>query len=321
MQILKLPALAALLLLLTGPAAAAPGIGVAATVNGVEILERKLQAEVNNYLREQGSDVGAIRLPDNFAEIRLKVLDVLIGQELLWQAARRDGLVADDEAVNAAFARVRDSFDEDIKFEINLKQGGFSEASYREELRRRLSAQKWIEARVLATVTVGDDEINGFYEENKAKFALPEQVRARHILRKLDAGSSDAERQAARELLDDIRRQVDAGGDFAALAREHSEDGSAARGGDLGFFGPGMMVKPFEQAAFALSTGEMSAIVETRFGLHLIQLLERKPGGFVTEADAAGQIRSYLFNQRYQQALGEAVEELREAASIEINYL
>jgi len=321
MQIFKLPALAALLVLITGPAMAAPGIGIAATVNGVEILERKLQAEVSNYMREQGSDVGAIRLPDNFKEIRLHVLDVLIGQELLWQAARRDDLVVDDEAVDAAYAQVRDRFDEDIKFQINLKQGGYSEASYREELRRRLSAQKWIETRVLAAVAVDDDAISRFYEENKAKFALPEQVRARHILRKLGAGSSDAERQAARELLEDIRRQVEAGGDFAALAREHSEDGSAERGGDLGFFGPGMMVKTFEQAAFALSPGEISDIVETHFGLHLIQLLERKPGGLAPLADAAAQIRSYLFKQRYQRALADAVEELREAATIEINYL
>ena len=321
MNILKLPALAALLLLITGHAAAAPGIGVAATVNGVEILERKLQTAVNNYMREQGSDVGAIRLPENFQEIRLKVLDVMIGQELLWQAAQRDGLVAGDEAGDAAHARGRDSFGEEIKFEINLKEGGYSPDSYREELRRRLSAQKWVETRVLANVSVDDAAVSSFYAENSAEFTLPEQVHARHILRQLDAGSSDAERQAARELLEDIRRRVEAGEDFATLAREHSEDGSAPRGGDLGFFGPGMMVKPFERAAFALSPGEMSDIVETHFGLHLIQLLERKPGGVVPQAEVSEQIRSYLFQQAYQKSLIDAVEELREAAQIEINRL
>jgi peptidyl-prolyl cis-trans isomerase C len=310
-----------LLLLGPGLATAAPGIGIAATVNGTEILERKLQAAVSNYMREQGSDVGAIRLPDNFQEIRLKVLDVLIGQELLWQAARRDDLVADDTAVDAAFARVRGGFDSDIKFEINLKEGGYSEASYREELRRRLSAQQWVETRVLANVAVDDGAVGRFYEENKSEFAIPEQVRARHILRQLDAESSDARRQEARILLEDIRRRVDAGEDFAALAREHSEDGSARHGGDLGFFGPGMMVGPFEQAAFALAPGELSDIVQTRFGLHLIQLVERRPAGFVELAEVAERIRTFLFNQRYQQALGDAVDGLRQAAQIEINNL
>jgi peptidyl-prolyl cis-trans isomerase C len=312
-----------LIFLLPGPglSTAAPGIGIAATVNGAEILERKLQTAVNNYMREQGSDVGAIRLPENFQEIRLKVLDVLIGQELLWQAARRDDLVAGDSAVDAAFAQVRDSFEDDIRFEINLKEGGYSAASYREELRRRLSAQQWVETRVLANVAVDDDAVGRFYEENKAEFAIPEQVRARHILLKLDADSSNAQRQEARALLDDVRRQVDAGEDFAALAREHSEDGSAQRGGDLGFFGPGMMVKPFEEAAFALAPGEMSGIVETRFGLHLIQLVERKPAGFVEQAEVDERIRAFLFEQRYQQALGDAVDGLRDAAHIEINNL
>jgi parvulin-like peptidyl-prolyl isomerase len=313
--------LVTLLLLGPGLSTAAPGIGVAATVNGTEILERKLQSALDNYMREQGSDIGAIGLPENFQQVRIKVLDVLIGQELLWQAAETDGTIASDAEVDAAYARSREQFDSDVEFESKLREGGFSAQSYRENLQRRLSAQKWVDTRVLANVAVVDDAVGRFYEEYKSEFAIPEQVRARHILRQLGADSSDAQRQEARTLLEDIRRRVDAGDDFAALAREYSEDGSAPRGGDLGFFGPDMTVKPFEQAAFALAAGEMSGIVETRFGLHLIQLVERKSGGFVALADAAGQIRAYLFNQRYQQALAAAVEGLRRAALIEINKL
>ena len=301
--------------------AAAPGNGIAATVNGAEILELKLQSATEDYLREQGSDLGAVGLGDSFQQVRLRVLDVLIGQELLWQAATADGTLASDAEVEAVYAQTRAQFDSDAEFEARLQEGGYSAQSYHEDIRRRLSAQKWVESRVLATVSIDDAAVSRFYEENRAEFTFPEQLHARHILRKLGADSSDTERQAARELLEDIRRRVEAGEDFAALAREHSEDGSAARGGDLGFFGPGMMVKPFEQAAFALSPGETSAIVETRFGLHLIQLVERKPGGVVALADAAAQIRTYLFQQSYQQALVDAVENLRENAEIEINNL
>ena len=157
--------------------------------------------------------------------------------------------------------------------------------------------------------------------EPLASLVEAEQLRARHILRKLGADSSEAERQAARELLEDIRRRVKAGEDFAGLAREYSQDSSAERGGDLGFFGPGMMVKPFEQAAFALSAGDVSDIVETRFGLHLIQLVERKPADFVKQAEVAEQIRAFLSKQGEQQALVDAVDGLRQAAQIEINNL
>ena len=316
MRILKLLLLPAFFLLYTGQPAAAPGI--AATVNGVEIPEPKLQAAVNNYMRQRGNDIDATRLPENVKDIRLKVLDILIGQELLWQAALSDKIVADDAAVDAALAQVRAGFDSDADFESKLKEGGFSINSYRADLRRRLSAQQWVHTRVLASLTVDDAAVSRYYESNRERFASPPQVRARHILLRLDADASEADTQNARKRLIDIRERAAAGEEFAALAQEHSQDGSAALGGDLGFFGPGTMVKPFEQAAFALAPGQISDIVQTRFGLHLIQLVERKPGDIYAEAEVAGQIRTFLLRQRHEIELDAAIERLRQQAEIEI---
>jgi parvulin-like peptidyl-prolyl isomerase len=317
MRILNL-LLPALLLLSPVPSAATPGTGIVATVNGAEILERKLQAAVDGYLRQQGGDADVTSQAENSREVRMNVLDVLIGQELLWQAAREAQLLASDAEVDAALAQTRGRFDSETEFEIELQESGYTPETYREDTRRRLSAQKWIEARVASGIAVDDAAVSRFYNDNRERFAGPPQVRARHILLKLDADAGEEDLEAARERLAEIRQQAENGEDFASLAQTHSEDGSAARGGDLGFFGPGMMVPPFEQAAFALAAGEISDIVQTRFGLHLIQLVERKPGDIYAEAEVAGQIRNYLLRQRYETELDAAIERLRQQAEIEI---
>ena len=318
MRNLLLPALGLILTLSAAAAAAAPGSGVAATVNGAEILERRLQSTVDGYLRQQGGDAGAARPPEDLQAMRTKVLDVLIGQELLWQAARADELVAGDAEIDTAFAQTRERFDSDAEFEVALQQGGYDAETFREDIRQRLSAQKWIEAKVAAGIAVDDAAVSRFYETNRERFTSPPQVRARHILLKLGDDASDADREDARARLSALRERAAAGEDFAALAREHSEDGSASRGGDLGFFGPGMTLQPFEQAAFALDPGEVSDIVQTRFGLHLIELVERKPAGVYAEAEVAGQIREFLLRQRYESELGAAIERLRQQAEIDI---
>ena len=185
-------------------------------------------------------------------------------------------------------------------------------------MKQQLSAQKWIEKFVLKQVVVSDAEIHEFYLANKQQFVQPGRIRARHILIKLKPEASNADRDAALKRLAEMRKKVDSGSDFEALARENSEDSSASKGGDLGYFQRGQMVKPFEQAAFDLvEPGDVSEIVETRFGLHLIQLIDKKPSVEVEEADASEQIKFYLWQQGYQRAVEEAVENLKEQAVIE----
>ncbi|MDH3763718.1 MAG: peptidylprolyl isomerase [Gammaproteobacteria bacterium] len=315
----NIPTLSLLMVLLSLSASAvhAAKIGVAATVNGTEILERKLQTAVNNYMREQGSDVGAIRLPENFQQVRSKVLDVLIGQELLWQAASRDKTIADDAEVDLAFERFQAQFEDETDLEINLQNGGYTQKTYYEDLRRRLSAQKWIDKFVTNGLEVSADEIHTFYVDNGEKFSRPEAIRARHILIKLESGASDEARENARSLLTDIGQEIKDGADFAALAKQKSQGPSAPRGGDLGYFGRGQMVAPFEAAAFALEPGQVSEIVETRFGLHLIQLVDRKPALRVEEKDVREKIRAYLMEQKYRQGIEDAVAKLKAEALIE----
>src|SRR5207247_1383542 len=133
----------------------------------------------------------------------------------------------------------------------------------------------------LSRVEVKDDEVAEYYALHKDdKFTEPEQVRARHILVKTAADAGADAKAAARKKAEELLAKVKAGGDFAALAKERSEDaGSAANGGDLGLFTRGRMTPAFEEAAFALQGGGLSDVVETPFGFHVIKVEEHRPGG------------------------------------------
>lgn len=154
-------------------------------------------------------------------------------------------------------------------------------------------------------IQVKDEEVTEFYEQEKdSRFSAPEEIRARHILVKLPAGVGDDAKAAARKEAEDLLAQVHAGKDFAALAKEHSGDpGSAAKGGDLGFFPRGRMTPDFESVAFGLEPGQVSDIVETPFGFHIIKVEERHEGGPKPLDSVRDEIVKSL---RHDRALGKA---------------
>jgi peptidyl-prolyl cis-trans isomerase D len=156
-----------------------------------------------------------------------------------------------------------------------------------------------------AQVTVSDADIKSYYEQNAKRYATEEQRRASHILitAPKDAPAKDrtAAKAKAEALLAQLRKNP---GDFAKLAKENSQDpGSAERGGDLDFFGKGMMVKPFEDAAFKMQKGQISDVVESEFGYHIIKLTDIKPGGVRTldqvKDEIAAEIRKQLVAKKY----------------------
>ncbi len=156
-----------------------------------------------------------------------------------------------------------------------------------------------------AQISVSDADVKSYYEQNAKRYSTDEQRRASHILISVSDGASAAEKEAAKakaeSLLAQLRKNPD---DFAKLAKEHSQDpGSAERGGDLGFFGKGMMVKPFEEAAYKLKQGEISDVVQSDFGYHIIQLTDIKPGSVKSledvRADIAGEIKNQLATKKF----------------------
>ena len=297
--------------------AQAHAYGLAAKVNGVGIASQTLERNFEEYLRENNVNVAAIRSPDRLKAMKRETLDLLINQELLWQAAQKQDMIASPEEVDEALEALQAQFKSRDAFLSRLAIEGYTEASYREHVKRLVSAQKYLGS-LSSDGAVSDAAVQAFYTDNRERFRLPELVRARHILLKVSPEADADSRRAAREKMEAILAEARKGADFAQLARVHSEDASAAQDGDLGFFPRGKMVKPFEDAAFALQPGEISDVVETRFGLHVIWVEERQEPRLLPEEDVREQIRAYLAAMGRQQDVDKQIEALRSGAEIEI---
>ena len=158
-----------------------------------------------------------------------------------------------------------------------------------------------------ATVSVSDEAVKNYYEQSKARYGTEEQRRASHILIAAEGSDKAAARAKAEQILAKVKANPK---EFAALAREHSKDpGSAAQGGDLGFFGRGMMVKPFEETVYRMKEGEISDLVETEFGFHIIRVTEIKPAQAKPLADVRAEIERELKNQQAQKQFAEAADQ------------
>lgn len=176
----------------------------------------------------------------------------------------------------------------------------------------RLKLQYVIVSPSNLAVTVSDAEAEAYYQEHAAEFEEPKRLRVAHVLVRVPpVGGSDAE-NAAKAKVEDVIKRAKGGEDFAKLAREVSEDkASAVQGGDLGFVGPGELVAPFEQAAFALNQGEISAPVRTPFGYHAIRVIEVKEGGKAALKEVASKIKETLRAQKSERAAQTRADEVR----------
>ncbi len=288
----------------------------AATVNGEGIERARLQGAVDSMLQRTGG-AAALRDPGHYKNVETQVLDVLIGQELLWQKAQEDDVVVSDTDVDAALAQIKQRFKSEEQFTSEISRGGFTADTYREDVRRRLSVQRYMVEKIAPGVMIGDQEVDEFYASNPERMKQPEEVRARHILIKVNPEVVGAD-QAAREKVEKLRAEIEAGADFAELAKQHSEGPSAPNGGDLGFFTRGQMVPPFEQTAFALASGEVSDAVKTRFGYHIIRVEERRGGGTIPKEQVAERIREYLKQRKVQENTQGLVQDLRADADVEV---
>jgi peptidyl-prolyl cis-trans isomerase C len=174
---------------------------------------------------------------------------------------------------------------------------------------------------VTKDIEVAEDAIKKFYDENAKYFEQPEQVEASHILIKLNPedATNETAKAAAKTKAEGLRAQILAGTNFADLAAAHSDCPSSAQGGSLGYFGRGQMVKPFEEAAFSLGTNEVSGVVETQFGFHVIKVTGKKAASKTPLDEVRDQIKEHLSGEQKGELFEKFVEELKSKAKVFIN--
>jgi peptidyl-prolyl cis-trans isomerase D len=164
---------------------------------------------------------------------------------------------------------------------------------------------------LLPTIKLSESDVKQYYDEHAAEFGTGEQRQAAHILITVAKQATDAEKQAAKAKAEDVLNQVkQSPAKFAALAKQYSQDpGSAANGGDLGMFGRGAMVKPFEDSVFSLKVGEVSGLVQSEYGFHIIKLVAVKPAKMQALAAVRGLIEQRLKSQQAADKFAEVAEQ------------
>jgi len=299
-------------------AAGAAAGGVVAKVNGVGLSQAEFDRSWEFFLQRSGIPAGHADQDGKVGEFRKQVLDRLVDEELLFQEAKNLKMLVGKDVVDAEIEKARSQFPTPEAFTAALSQNNLTEDGLRAIFSRNLSIQSFVENVVAKGVVVSDAEVHDFYTGNTDKFDAPEQAHARHILVTVDEKADEATRQAAKAKADDLLAQLKGGANFEELARKSSECPSAPQGGDLGFFGHGQMVPEFDAAVFALKPGELSAVVTTSFGYHIIKLEEIKAAGLVPEPEVAPKIREYLASQKTGAAVEQKITTLRKKAKIEL---
>jgi len=290
--------------------------GKAAVVNGTVITQEDLDRELGVVQQRLLSD-GKVLDESQLLETKKRVLEGLINVELLYQEAQMQGPTVSDEDINKQLGTVKSRFPSEDEFKSSLSKMNLTEADLITQIKRALTVQQFIDKKFVQKVTVSDKETRAYYDANQAAFKQPEQVKASHILIKVGPKADEPQKAAARKKIEEIQQKVKKGDDFAALAKEFSEGPSSAKGGDLGYFRKGQMMKPFEDAAFALKPGEVSDIVETSFGYHLIKLADKKPESTIAYEDIKAKIQEYLKQKKVGEQVELYVADLRGKAKVE----
>lgn len=312
-----LPAAAALVLALAAAPAAAQIVGTAARVNGVEISNFRLERHFDDYVKGKGRNITKMINPKVYKKLKREALDQLIEKELVWQEAQRRKIKVTQAEVDAALKELESGYKSRDAFLRKMQNAGFDEKSYAEYIRREIAIQRCLEE-AFPPAPVTDQDVHDFYVANPDKFTRPEGVHARHILVKVPRNADAETRAKARKRIEEALARAKKGEDFAALAREYSDDTSAESGGDLGAFPRGRMVPEFDEAVFKLQAGEISGIVGTQYGLHIIKVEERFPEKKVSESEVREKVREYLTDQRRDEAQRDGVKALRDKAKIEV---
>ncbi|PLX85189.1 MAG: hypothetical protein C0617_05760 [Desulfuromonas sp.] len=281
-------------------------------VNGTPISDTDLENAVQGYAMELHRKTMDQLSADERKEIEALAREKLVARQLIYQEALARGMVADDEAVLKEEAKIMRNFPSEEEFYATLEKAGLDRTAYHRMIRQDLSVNMLTEQQAAEVEEPSAEEVERVYRENPDKMQKPCRVRACHILAKF----GEEGRDKALERIAEIEKRLGSE-DFAQLAQEHSQCPSGARGGDLGFFQKGTMVKAFEEAVFALKVGEVGPVVETQFGFHLVKLIDRQEAAPLDLAEAEPKIRKFLKDEAGARHLKDWVAGLRSRAVIE----
>ena len=303
-------ALAGLLTLVFSSCQSAPKTGpdTAAVVNQTELKNADVEKVYQNRLKQGGQTPS----PEEASTLRLNILSQMINDEMLMQRAAADKLVATEDEVNVKFTEFKKEYTEE-KFQQFLKDQGVTVEDIKKEIRKSATIEKLYNKEITSKISVSESEIKDYFAKNKASYNLPESWHVLHLLvtpftdsQITNARNDDAKTdEVARQKVMGLLKRILSGEDFAIVARDYSEDSSSAQsGGDLRLLTLQQLdaVDPrFRQAVQSLKVGEtFSSPIPTKYGYHLVKLIEKEAGGQheLTDPKVQADTRQAIFNRK-----------------------
>lgn len=287
---------------------------IVANVNGEIILlsdVRSQMALLKGVVGESGRTTGKVSERD--------ILDAMVEEKIVAHYAKENNVIIKESEIDKAVENIKrnNNFTDKILEEV-LKREGLSIGDYREKMKNQMMIQR-ITSMEAPGAEVSDGEVRGFYEDNRELFMKPGRVRASHIILLAKENDMDAEKESRGKLIG-ILTEVKSGADFYELAKKYSQDGSSKSGGDLGWFLKGQMLPEFEKKAFSMQVGEVSDIVRTKYGFHIIKVTGKEEPTPVAFEDIKDRVINSLKEEKFREKRKAWLDGLRAKAYVEIKY-
>jgi parvulin-like peptidyl-prolyl isomerase len=281
-------------------------------INGEKVYAAEISMTMQNVATRMG---GRENIQDENALMQMATQQV-VEQTLLAQEARRTNVQANELRLAEMIQAVERQAGGREALESSIGTFGMSYDQLVEFLREMELSRALIEKQISPTLKITDDEVEAFFEENPQFFEVEEQVRVRQIMIKVTLTDGAETVAEARAKAEEARRRAVAGEDFAALANEYTDDPAAANGGEMPPFSRQQTTPQFANAAFSLDPGQISPVVRTPYGLHVIKLEEKIPARRLSLDEVSDEVRGLLVQQKTGQSVGKLVESLAEQATI-----
>jgi peptidyl-prolyl cis-trans isomerase C len=287
-----------------------------AVLNGVKIMKSDVDARLIKDTPQLATAEESVK--KQFMErSRGQMLDRVITEMLIDDKIQSGKIKVSDEDINKEVENIAQTQGMSMEeLDKRLQEVGRSMKELKDNIQRGLAFKALIEKFAGEELVVSGEDIQEYYDENTQQFKQPEQVKASHILVKVEQDASEDDKAAAKAEIEEIKAKIDAGGDFAELAKAESDCPSGKNGGDLGFFSEGRMVKPFSDAAFAMEVGQISDVVETQFGYHIIKVTDKKEAKTQTFEEVKDNIKGRLEGEKRNKYVSSYIEKLKKEAQI-----
>ena len=298
-----------------------------ARVNGVDIESKYIQFRLSQIIKK-------VNRPLTVKEKNSIVKDLIekeVVRELINQQGKKENLVLDNKLIETELESLRSAYSSEKEFNKALKARNINLEDIKKSMQIDLNARQLLNAQIKGKTSISNKDVKKYYEENKSKFQRPEAYHARHILaayfppealrnqtiKELKKNKEFFARMAE-EKIDKVIEELKKGTDFKKLARNQSDDESSREtGGDLDYIYKGIFDASFDEAAEKLNPGEISGKIKTRFGFHVIQLIEKKPPEMASFDEMKPGIQKHLFLEEAKKQVAIYIEKLKQTASIE----